>query len=231
MRSINYRSIIEKYDISDDFWWYREEMEDALTPIISNRDLISRVKYPREFELIRLQSYLEWYPPKAYTGMKKPRKPYPYPPLPIKMRKRYTRFIVKKNPTTSDNEKIRSSNEPDIVEKISNISEKMFPDTIGKIRYKSYSITTDDSTRRIIGTDSDLCIAPVSLLEIFDLSLEDELISEIVCSSRTHDEDVLGLSRKHTEMISEIVQYAKISCFFRFFRILRYMCKSHKVTG
>jgi hypothetical protein len=92
---------------------------------------------------------------------------------------------------------------------------------IRKIRNKSYSITTDDRTRRIIGADSDLGIIPISLLEILDLSLEDEFISEIVSSSRTHDEDVLSLSRQHREMISETRQYAKISCFFLFFRILK----------
>lgn len=105
------------------------------------------------------------------------------------------RFIVKKNPTTSDDEEISTTNEPDIVKKISNISEKMTADIIRKIWDKPDTITMDDSTRRIISADSDLSVSTISSLEILDLSLEDELISEIVSPSSTHDEDVLGLSR------------------------------------
>ena len=72
------------------------------------------------------------------------------------------------------------SNEPYIIEKIPNITKKMMTNIIRKIRCILHIRIRDESTRTVIGTDRDLYIGSVVLLDEINLSLDDELISEIV---------------------------------------------------
>lgn len=97
-------------------------------------------------------------------------------------------LIVENKSSPSDDQKISTSNQSDIFEKVPDIFERMPPKGVRKVRNVLYLSFWEKRTRLIIGKDGNIYIDIVGK-EKFYFSLENKLISEIVASCSGHDKD------------------------------------------
>jgi hypothetical protein len=178
---------MEKYDILYLDRWHLESIEESLALRISHEYEISWNEEFFELHLARYLSQLESNTPKKYRRMEYTSNLDTQRPLPKKPTEGEIWLIVEEYPTAANDEYIRTSNESNIVEKISNITKKVMTNIIGKIRYISNVWICYKCTRTIIGRNSDFYIFSVFFFDILYLSLEDQFISQIVRSDGCHE--------------------------------------------
>lgn len=100
---------------------------------------------------------------------------------------RNTTFVIKYKSTTSYDKEISRTNKSDIFKKVPNISQWMPPEPIRKIIDIAYASFRKESTFLIVCKNSNIDILILTFYEGY-FRLQDDFITQIIASSRGHDE-------------------------------------------